>query len=140
MADDRIRLQVITQGGVKLDKMVSYVNIPLEGGSIGVLADHAPTLAAVTDGSVKCTTDAGEDEFVYVGTGVAQIMKNGVILLVRAAECAENIDLARAKAAESRAEERLNSKAADIDMIRAEAALRRAMAREHTYNAWRSDD
>ena len=43
----------------------------------------------------------------------------------------ENIDLARAEAAEKRARERLAAKNADTDASRAEAALHRAVARQH---------
>jgi F-type H+-transporting ATPase subunit epsilon len=62
-----------------------------------------------------------------------------VSLLVRAAESAETIDLARAQAAEKRAQERLQSHAADVDMMRAEASLRRALAREKTYGLFKND-
>ena len=37
--DDRIHLQIVTAKGVVFDGQVSAVTIPLEGGSIGVLAD-----------------------------------------------------------------------------------------------------
>jgi F-type H+-transporting ATPase subunit epsilon len=135
MADDRIQLQIITTEGVKYDRMVSYVLLPLDGGSIGVLADHAPLMAAVVDGPVKCTFEGGE-EYIYVGTGVVDVYQNKVVLLVRTAEAAETIDLARAKAAEKRAQERLESKAVNVDMARAEASLHRALARVKTYNMW----
>ena len=138
MADDKIRLQIITAGGVKFDKMVSYVGVPLQDGSIGVLPGHAPLLAAVADGPVKCTC-GGQDEFVYVGSGVVDVMNDSVSLLVRAAESAETIDLARAQAAEKRAQERIESHSADVDMMRAEASLRRALARERTYDLFKND-
>jgi len=139
MADDRIHLQVMTAGGVKYDKQARYVGIPLSGGSIGVLANHAPLMAAVEDGAVKCEYGDGQTEYVYVGTGVASVKDNEVCLLVRAAECAENIDLARAQAAAKRAEERIQSHAAEVDMLRAEASLHRALAREKTYGLFRNE-
>ncbi len=136
MADDRIHLQIITTEGVKYDNMVSYVTLPLTGGGIGVLPGHAPLLAAVDDGPVKCTFEGYKEEFVYVGTGVADVYNNKVVLLVRTAETAETIDLARAMAAEKRAQERISSKAANVDMIRAEASLHRAIGRVKTYEMW----
>ena len=136
MAGDRIQLQIVTSAGVKYDRMVSYVSLPLEGGGIGVLADHAPLLAAVIDGPVKCTSEDDKEEYIYVGTGVVDVYQNKVVLLVRTAETVETIDLARAKAAEARAQERILSKAADMDMVRAEASLHRAMARVKTYEQW----
>ena len=57
---DRIHLQIVTAGGVVFDRMVHVVNLPLENGSIGVLADHAPLMGAVVDGVVTCASDEGE--------------------------------------------------------------------------------
>ena len=63
--------------------------------------------------------------------GVVNVVNNTVTVLSRTAEEAENIDLARAEAAEKRARERLAAKNADTDASRAEAALHRAVARQH---------
>ena len=128
---DKIHLQIVTAGGVVFDRMVSSVNLPLENGSMGVLADHAPLMGAVVDGVVLCRTEAGEEEAVAVGIGVVNIVDNAVTVLVRAAERGEDIDVARAQAAEHRARERLAQKSAELDASRAEAALHRALARQH---------
>ena len=127
---DRIHLQIVTAGGVVFDRMVHVVNLPLENGSIGVLANHAPLMGAVVDGIVTAASDEGE-YVIAVGIGVVNIVNNEVTVLSRTAEEAENIDLARAEAAEKRARERLAAKSADTDASRAEAALHRAVARQH---------
>lgn len=127
---DKIHLQIVTAGGVVFDRMVHVVNLPLENGSIGVLANHAPLMGAVVDGVVTCASDEGE-YVIAVGIGVVNIVNNAVTVLSRTAEEAENIDLARAEAAEKRARERLAAKNADTDAARAEAALHRAVARQH---------
>ena len=127
---DKIHLQIVTAGGVVFDRMVHVVNLPLENGSIGVLANHAPLMGAVVDGIVTAASDEGE-YVIAVGIGVVNIVNNEVTVLSRTAEEAENIDLARAEAAEKRARERLAAKSADTDASRAEAALHRAVARQH---------
>ena len=127
---DQIHLQIVTAGGVVFDRMVHSVRLPLESGSIGVLANHAPLMGAVVDGVVTCASDEGEFA-IAVGIGVVNIVNNEVTVLSRTAEEAENIDLARAEAAEKRARERLAAKNADTDASRAEAALHRAVARQH---------
>ena len=127
---DRIHLQIVTAGGVVFDRMVHVVNLPLINGSIGVLANHAPLMGAVVDGVVTCASDEGE-YVIAVGIGVVNIVNNEVTVLSRTAEEAENIDLARAEAAEKRAREHLAAKNADTDAARAEAALHRAVARQH---------
>ena len=53
MHEDSIQLQIVTASGVAFDCMASYVGLPLVGGSIGVLANHAPLLAAVQAGVVE---------------------------------------------------------------------------------------
>ena len=127
---DRIHLQIVTAGGVVFDRMVREINVPPSDGSAGILADHAPMMGAVTDGVVTCAFDGGE-EAVAVGLGVLNVVDNEVTILVRAAEIAEDIDLARAEAAERRARERLARKSSEIDASRAKAALHRAIARQH---------
>ncbi len=127
---DGIHLEIATAGGSVYDDMVSYVELPFSGGSVGVLKDHAPMLGAIEDGVVTARKEDGTTEFVAVDLGVANIVHNEVTLLVRTAERAENIDLPRAEAAEHRARERLADKGGDWDMKRAQIALHRAMARQ----------
>ena len=127
---DGIHLEIATAGGSVYDDMVSYVELPFSGGSVGVLKDHAPMLGAIEDGVVTARKEDGTTEFVAVNLGVANIVHNEVTLLVRTAERAENIDLPRAEAAERRARERLADKGGNWDMKRAQIALHRAMARQ----------
>ena len=131
--DDRIHLQIVTAGGVVYDEMVSEINVPLDGGSIGILADHAPLMGAVSDGVVVSTRADGSKAYTAVGIGVLNVVENEVSLLVRAAEKAEDIDLERAEAAERRARERLEHRDG-VDILRAEAALHRAIARQDAAN------
>ena len=131
---DRIHLQIVTAGGVVYDGQVSAVNIPLDGGGIGVLADHAPLMGAVTDGVVTATHADGTKDYISVGIGVANVVQNEVTLLVRAAENAADIDFERAEASEKRARERLEHRTDDLDKLRAEASLHRALARQDAVN------
>ena len=132
--DDRIHLQIVTARGVVYDGQATALSIPLEGGSIGVLADHAPLMGAVTDGVVEITHADDSKDFVAVGIGVLNVARNEVQILVRTAEKAEDIDLDRAIAAERRARERLENRTPDLDIVRAEAALLRAISRQNAAN------
>lgn len=127
---DGIHLEIATAGGTVYDDTVSYVELPFSGGSVGVLRDHAPMLGAIEDGVVTARKANGAEEFIAVNLGVANIVHNEVTLLVRTAERAEDIDLARAEASERRARERLSDKGGDWDMKRAQIALHRALARQ----------
>ena len=112
---DGIHLEIATAGGTVYDDMVSYAELPFSGGSVGVLRDHAPMLGAIEDGVVTARKDSGEESFIAVNLGVANIVHNEVTLLVRTAERAEDIDLPRAEAAEQRARERLGDKGGQWD-------------------------
>ena len=127
---DGIHLEIATAGGTVYDDMVSYAELPFSGGSVGVLRDHAPMLGAIEDGVVTARKDSGEESFIAVNLGVANIVHNEVTLLVRTAERAEDIDLPRAQSAEKRARGRLAEHSADRDVKRAQIALHRALARQ----------
>lgn len=70
--------------------------------------------------NAKCFTTMG---------GVLQFKDDECIILTTTAECGDDIDVARAKEALRRAQERLADKDVAIDAKRAEAAVARAMAR-----------
>lgn len=127
---DRIHLEIATAGGSVYDDMVSYVELPFSGGSVGVLKDHAPMLGAIEDGVVTARKENGAAEFIAVNLGVANVVHNEVTLLVRTAERAENIDLPRAEAAEKRARDRLAERSANLDVKRAQIALHRSLTRQ----------
>lgn len=127
---DGIHLEIATAGGSVYDDMVSYVELPFSGGSVGVLKDHAPMLGAIEDGVVTARKENGAMEFIAVNLGVANVVHNEVTLLVRTAERAENIDLPRAEAAEKRARDRLAERGANLDVKRAQIALHRSLTRQ----------
>jgi len=127
---DGIHLEIVTAGGSVYDDMVSYVELPFSGGSVGVLKDHAPMLGAIEDGVVTARRENGATEFIAVNLGVANVVHNEVTLLVRTAERAENIDLPRAEAAEKRARDRLAEHGANLDVKRAQIALHRSLTRQ----------
>ena len=127
---DGIHLEIVTAGGSVYDDMVSYVELPFSGGSVGVLKDHAPMLGAIEDGVVTARRENGATEFIAVNLGVANVVHNEVTLLVRTAERAENIDLPRAEAAEKRARDRLAERRANLDVKRAQIALHRSLTRQ----------
>ncbi len=127
---DGIHLEIVTAGGSVYDDMVSYVELPFSGGSVGVLKDHAPMLGAIEDGVVTARKENGTAEFIAVNLGVANVVHNEVTLLVRTAERAENIDLPRAEAAEKRARDRLAERGANLDVKRAQIALHRSLTRQ----------
>ncbi|MFB3882078.1 MAG: F0F1 ATP synthase subunit epsilon [Armatimonadota bacterium] len=98
-------------------------------GYLGVLARHAPMVAELGPGVLTVVEGAGQRRLFAVSGGFLEVNRDKVTVLADAVEGAEEIDAQRARAAETRARDRLRSRADDVDVARAEAALRRALAR-----------
>lgn len=137
--NDTIHLRIITSDGVVYERMANYVHLPLEGGSAGVLRGHIPLLGAVKDGTLKCCF-GGKEEYVYIGSGVADINADELSVLTRIAEIGSMIDPKRAAASEQRARERLSGKDVATDRKRAADSLSRAIARQEAYRLSQSGE
>jgi len=98
-------------------------------GSFGVLAHHAPMVAELETGELDVVTDQGEQVSFAISGGLLEVTWSGVTVLADSAEAAVEIDVARARAAQERARERLRAHHAGMDVVRAQAALRRALNR-----------
>lgn len=131
MAEDLIRLDIVTPAGLLMSENVASLNLPATLGSMGVLKNHAPLMTTLEIGTVKYTK-GGADHYLAVHGGFAEVKDNVVIILADSAEKAEEIDISRAEAAKQRAEARLKKRDAELDVLRAEMALRRALTRIKT--------
>ena len=97
-------------------------------GMMGILADHEPTVYAISAGELRFTVN-GETQVLAVGDGIARVIGNKVDVLVDFAELASEIDAIRAQDAKERAEALIRAKISDKSVANAEAALSRAIAR-----------
>lgn len=97
----------------------------LGGGEIAFQAGHAPFLAALTENHTRVFLAEGSVEDIAVHGGFVEVSGNTVSILSDAAEIGSSIDVARAKAAKERAEERLRHEH-DAEAV---SALGRANAR-----------
>lgn len=122
------RLEVITPERVVLDVEVESVILPGVDGYFGLLANHAPIVAALRTG--PATLRIGDRrEKVAVASGVFEFSGNHGVVLADAAERADEIDVLRARAALERARTRLMDRQGNWDHARARAALERALTR-----------
>ncbi|MDM7202956.1 MAG: F0F1 ATP synthase subunit epsilon [Thermodesulfobacteriaceae bacterium] len=127
----RILLEVITPEKVVVTEEVDIVTAPGVEGEFGVLANHAPMVAAIKIGPLRYRVGEKE-EWVAVSGGFCEISQNKITFLVEAAERAYEIDVERALRAKERAEKRIQeyqAKLAEIDYARARASLQRALTR-----------
>ena len=108
------------------------LRVQLEDGQYGVLAEHAPVVAAVVPGVLKFTTPDGDSETVYVSDGILRVDKNDVLVLTSTAERPEEIDFRRAKRSEEAAREAILHRQTEEEYKQAQARLARAIARMKT--------
>ena len=121
-------LEIITPERNFFSGEVECVVFKSVDGEMGVLARHAPTVAAVAVGPIRIKAD-GKWIDAVVTEGFAKIMPDKVVIMTDTAEYPEEIDINRAKAAKDRAQERLQKQLSQLEYMRSKTALARAMAR-----------
>lgn len=124
-----VAVNIVTPDGPVYDSEVTMVVAKTVSGEIGVLAGHIPMVAPLAISAVKLKKEDGSQEIVAVNGGFIEVRPEKISILSSSAELAENIDIARAKAALARAEQRLQAKSDEVDFKRAELALKRALNR-----------
>ena len=124
-----ISLRVITPEAVALDTTCSSISFPTTDGSVGVLKDHAPMVAALGIGELQLRGDAG-DSAMFIAGGFAEVRENVVRVVTDVSEPPTDIDVERASKAAERARARLETKESTegehLDVLRARASLARS--------------
>lgn len=85
------RFSILSPGGKAFEGDAQYVSAPGVMGGLGVLAGHAPMIAAVQPGLCTVKTSTGVCLF-YTGNGVLEVSRDEVLLLVDEAQAVENAD------------------------------------------------
>ena len=124
-----VTVNIVTPDGPVYDSEISMVIAKTTAGEIGVLAGHIPMVAPLAIGAVKLKKEDGSTEVVAVSGGFVEVRPEKISILAPSAEVAGTIDLARAKEALTRAEQRIQKKQDNIDFQRAELSLKRALNR-----------
>ena len=130
MAEDNrnFQLEIITPDRVFYKGTASMVEFTSVDGEMGVYKHHIPLTTVLAPGIVSITGPDGKKE-AAVHAGFVQILGEKVTYLAEIAEWPDEIDVSRAQAAKARAEERLRSHSAEVDVARAEIALKKALVR-----------
>ncbi len=121
-------LQIVTPDRLVVRERVDEVQIPGSEGYFGVLPGHTPLLASLGIGELWYRK-GGERTYVAIAYGFAEVLPDGVTILAQLAERADEIDVERAEAARTRAEERLAMPRSDVDYERARIALAKSLSR-----------
>jgi F-type H+-transporting ATPase subunit epsilon len=124
-----LRVDIVTAERVVLsEEDVDRLIVPGIEGELGVLPLHAPLLTSIQPGVLRVVKGEEETTMAITG-GFIEVRENRITILADAAERGEDIDLARVEEARRRAEERLASREATVDIVKAEMALKRALVR-----------
>ncbi len=123
-------LEILTPSKKVYEGNVLSVTLPGTVGEFQILHDHAPLISTLEVGRMKLRTEKEGESVFAVSNGVAEVLKNKVLILVRSIENVNDIDLVRAEKAADRARKRISDKGnPEVDVARAEAALQRALNR-----------
>ena len=121
-------LQIVTPDRLVVRERVDEVQIPGSEGYFGVLPGHTPLLAAIAIGEMWYRKGSNKT-YISLAGGFVEVLPDGVTILARIAERADEIDADRVEAALKRAKERLTASGSEIDYERARIALAKSLSR-----------
>ena len=133
MAENKLKLSIVTPERLVLNEEVDQVNAPGVEGDLGILYDHAPLLTTMRAGrfSYELLGEKGRETInMIVSGGYLEVTDNRVIVLAETVEFLDEIDKERAKNSLVKAEEALaNTDLSDDEFAEAQNRLFRAIAR-----------
>ena len=121
---DSLELEVATPERLLVREPASEVQVPGKNGYMGILPGHANLLSQLGIGVLDYVA-GGHRRYLAVAGGFLEVVPGRVRVLADAAERAEEIDVARARAALERAQEQIGG----YDPAVALAAMARAQSR-----------
>lgn len=130
MAENTMKLEVITPERSFYTGDVTFVELNTTEGEVGIYARHIPMTMIIAPGVLTITEEDGIKKKAALLKGFVEVTETTMSILAEVAEWPEDIDVERATKAEERARKRLEAKSEDIDIARAELALKRALVRK----------
>ena len=126
-----IHLKMFTPERTIYDADVEQITLPTMDGEITVLPNHIPLVSVLRAGEMRVVKDGAEIPMIVAGGFIEVQPESKVEILADAAERIEEVDIERAEAARTRAEEYLRTKKfeTDVEYTALQAALERALAR-----------
>ena len=123
-------LKIVTPDGLLFDGMAEKLIVRTFEGDMAILARHINCVCPLGMGCAVVETGGQRKTAACIG-GMLSVRDGNVTLVPTTFEWAEDIDVARAKAAEIRAREQLGIKdSTDVQLQLAQARLKRALIRQ----------
>jgi F-type H+-transporting ATPase subunit epsilon len=129
---DTFKLEIVTPEKKVVNTAAEEMQIPGKNGYLGILPGHAPLITELAVGEITYRESSGSgssEQRLAVAWGFAEVLPDKVTILAESAERPSEIDVARAREAKERAEQRLTSGDANVDVERSLDALHRADTR-----------
>ena len=123
-------LKIVTPDGLIFDGSAEELIVRTVGGDVAILARHINYVAPLGMGQAIVVHDGQRRAAACIG-GMLSVVDGEVNLVPTTFEWADQIDLARAEAAEKKAQQRLqDANASATDLRLAQAKLHRALVRK----------
>jgi F-type H+-transporting ATPase subunit epsilon len=122
-----LKLEIVTPEAKAFSGDVEMVTLFGSEGEMGIMPGHMPIMTQIVAGELTVRQN-GENLFIAVGDGFAQITAEKVSVLTDMAIKADEIDEAKAEAAQKKAEARLAQKLSDEEAATVQASLAHATA------------
>ncbi len=94
---DNLQVELVAADRVVWSGEATIVIARTTEGDVGVLANHAPMLAVLTDGTVEVRTAQNESMVAAVDGGFLSVANNHVSILSEHAQMSNEIDLEKAR-------------------------------------------
>ncbi|MEM9082954.1 MAG: F0F1 ATP synthase subunit epsilon [Planctomycetota bacterium] len=131
MADQSFRCRLITPTARLLDAEVSYADVPLHDGQVGVMPQTAPIVGELGPGELRLDMPASGTRSYYIDGGFMQHVAGELTILSTGATDIAELDLEEEKAAFAEATARTSLNTDEMDVITADrnkARVRVALA------------
>lgn len=122
-----LKLEIVTPEAKVYSEDVDMVTLPGVEGEMGIFPMHIPLMTQLAAGEVA-VRKGGQDFFLAVGDGFAEVTGERVSILTDMAVKDADIDEARVEEARKRAEARLAEKLDDEEIANTNAALAHSLA------------
>lgn len=126
-----MRVEIVTPYQMFFEGSVEMVVVTSKDGEVGIMPGHTPLIVALTPGEIRIK-DHAQTRVAAASNGYAEVSPELTIIVVNAAEWAEEIDVTRARRSLERAEKRFHDKETPAaEKVHARHGVQRAKARLH---------
>lgn len=92
MAENQLKIRLVTPDRILLDEMADAVEIPGKSGYFDVLYGHAPLLSSLGAGELRIHGSQGGDQVFVVARGFVEVLPERVTILAETAMKPEEVD------------------------------------------------